>query len=376
MATLHFDLTKVRRNLDTALDFCRARGLTLLPVTKLFQSRPDLLKAIDHPALHQVADVNSANLVRLDPRRQTGRVLLRPRRQDAAATAAGATRVFLSDPDLALRLSQARQSQKAKTPLHVTLMIEAGDLRDGVPLEQVPEVADQIARLPGLELTGLGLNLGCLHGALPSPGGLDRVAQTLRRAREKTGLPLPELSLGGTVTWDFLKQQNLPPEFTELRLGEAFLFGWNTSLRSPVPEMEAGVFRLDLEVLEVWTKVVHGLPDRRAGRRVDQLPAPEPDDDQPTGFNAFGEPAREPFTGPRRRAVLEGGENIAPYRSLTPLQPGIHLVGETHEYLVADCQEASPAVQPGMILNFQPAYEAVARCFLSPYLDLQTGDIA
>ena len=355
MATLHLRLAPLRRNLDRAEIFCRERRLTLLPVTKIFRSRIDLLQRLAHPALQRVADVHASNLASLDPRTIGERVQLRPRFGDLAESVRAATRVFLSDPLLARRLGAARVACGGG-PLGVTLMLEGGDLRDGITWEDLPSVVRETAAVPGLVVEGLGVNLGCLAGAVPQYGLLERWGEQLRHLRRSTGQPLPHFSLGGTVFWDLLRDHEVPPEFTELRLGEALYFGWNTSLGKAVEGFESDVFALDLEVLESWVKQV--------------LPTPEG-----VGYNAFGISSVQRLTGTRRRAVLDGGENLAPYRALVPEQAGVVLVGETHEYTVVDCHEAV-GVEPGSLLRFRPGYEAVARCFLSPYLDLQTGEDA
>jgi len=158
------------------------------------------------------------------------------------------------------------------------------------------------------------------------------------------------------VFWDYLRDYPLPPEFTEFRVGEAAFFGWNTSLGRPIPELRSDVFRMDLEVLEVWEKEVPGPGEGTFG------------------LNAFGVQPVQALAGRRLRAVLDGGENLAPFRALLPLAPGCILVGETHEYTVADVAGLGRVPEPGSSLEFRPGYEAVARSFLSPFLELNVGE--
>jgi predicted amino acid racemase len=356
MATLSFRLGPLRSNLDRIAEFCGRRGLKFLPVTKVIQSRPDLLAALGHPVLARVADVHPENLAKLDPTLHPDRVILRPNHSGAAAAARHATRVFLSDPRLGQVLGRARQGLWPGKPLEVMVMVEGGDLRDGVPWEALPEVIRILAAEPGLSVEGLGVNFGCLAGAVPDAAALDRLADGLAQTRKATGHPLREFSLGGTVFWDHLRDHAIPGEFTELRVGEAAFFGWNTSLGSSIPELDPDVFRMDLEVLEVWEKNVPGPGEGTFG------------------LNAFGVEPVHALTGRRLRAVLDGGENLAPYRALSPLAPGCILVGETHEYTVADVTGLDTEPVPGTSLSFRPGYEAVARSFLSPFLELNVGE--
>lgn len=349
MAELTVDLAALRSNLELVERFCRTRRLALLWVTKVLQSRRDLLDALGPIPVTKIADVHAQNFSGLDPARFPERAVLRPRFGDTRLVAERATRVFLADPSLGQRLGECRQGD----PLEVTLMVEAGDLRDGVPWSDVAGVLRRLAKIQGLRVTGLGTNLGCLAGAVPDSGSLATLAEGLRRARRETGLALEAgVSVGGTVFWDSLVEGAIPEEIQELRVGEAPLFGWNTSLGTALAGLNPGVFRLDLEVLELWTKAVSALPSG------------------PSGYNAFGERPVQTLTGDRRRAVLDGGENLAPRRALHSLRPGVALVGETHDYTVVDCHEAGE-LAPGDLLGFRPSYEAVARCFLSPFVELK-----
>jgi predicted amino acid racemase len=356
MARLTLGLAALRSNLDAITGFCSGRGLEFLFVTKLMQSRTDVLAALDRPGLTRIADVHGANFRCHDPAVYPHRVVLRPRFGDIPQVAAYASRVFLADPTLARRLGAARQKLSPGVPLEVTLMVETGDLRDGVPWDDLPSVIRALASEPGLVIAGLGTNFGCLVGAIPDQDALGAMADGLNRVRRATGHPVPGFSIGGTVFWDLLRDHPVPPEFTELRLGEAAFFGWNTSLGGAVAGLSAEVFRLDLEVLEVWRKRVSALP---VG---------------PSGFNAFGEKPVQAHTGLRRRAVLDGGENLAPMRALVPVDLGCILVGETHEYTVIDCQNSQSPVVPGGWVGFRPGYEATARCFLAPHLELNLGE--
>ena len=109
MAELLLHLDKLRQNLDTVLAFAKARNLDLLLVTKVIQSRPDLLTLINHPALSRIADLHAVNLAKL-PRGVTERAHLRPRVSNALETARHCDRVFLSDTRVAQALAQARES--------------------------------------------------------------------------------------------------------------------------------------------------------------------------------------------------------------------------------------------------------------------------
>lgn len=350
MARLWMDPARLGANVEVAVRLAAERGCNVLPVTKVIQSRPDLLSRVPGGWNWPVADVSVANLKALD-RIDTGdKVLLRPRFSDIPGAVIHADRIFLSDPDMARAIARAREACMPGRPLDIMLMVEAGDLRDGIPLDAVSAVLADLSAEPGMRLEGLAVNFGCLAGVLPGEPVLARVAEACRQLRLSSGLKLPVLSLGGTVCWEPLREGLVPPEFNEIRMGEALFFGWNTSRGIPVPEFDPRVFTLDLEVLEIWEKDV----------------PPSSGD----GLNAFGESVVQVLTGLRHRAVLEGGENLSPWKHIRCMVQGAVPVGASHEYTVLDCEDARVLPRPGECVSFSPAYEAVTRCFLSPMTEI------
>ena len=51
---------------------------------------------------------------------------------------------------------------------NVILMVDLGDLREGVTAEQAPETALEMDRTPGIRLAGIGVNLACYGGVIPT----------------------------------------------------------------------------------------------------------------------------------------------------------------------------------------------------------------
>lgn len=50
----------------------------------------------------------------------------------------------------------------------VVIMIEMGELREGVMREDLIEFYEQVFTLPNIEIVGIGTNLNCLYGILPN----------------------------------------------------------------------------------------------------------------------------------------------------------------------------------------------------------------
>src|SRR3546814_17650805 len=67
-----------------------------------------------------------------------------------------------TEPIILAALSDAADDQKV---IHeVVLMVELGDLREGLASTDVLEVAQLVGQLSGLTLAGIGTNLACQSG--------------------------------------------------------------------------------------------------------------------------------------------------------------------------------------------------------------------
>lgn len=354
MARLLVNHRKLRENYGRAAEFCLGIGVAMLPVTKLVLSRPSILAGL--PGLKRVADVHPSNLLRAREELGVLTELMRVRRCDLPDIRASCDAVFVSDPAMVRALSAALErdelaapGQGILPPLPVMLHLEYGDLRDGVPVDHAADVLRGIASTPGLLAEGVSINLGCLDGALPDSGTLERIALDMRRLRRDSGQKLPRCSIGGSLFLSWLEGVRMPEEINELRLGESWFCATCATTGERYASFHDDVFVLELEVLESWTKNVSG---------------------NGQGRNAQGGRTNEPFRGRRRRAVLEGGENVAPCADLKPLLPGAVVVGATHEHLVVDVTAMDKPPGCGDTLLFRPGYEAVTQAIMSPFVEI------
>jgi predicted amino acid racemase len=58
----------------------------------------------------------------------------------------------------------------------VVLMVELGDLREGVAVDDVVDLARHVPHQPGLRLVGLGTNLACRCGVIPDQAKVEELS--------------------------------------------------------------------------------------------------------------------------------------------------------------------------------------------------------
>ena len=76
--------------------------------------------------------------------------------------------------ELSVLAALSDAARRTGRPHPVIVMVDLGDLREGVwPTELVP-FAREVAKLEGLRLTGLGANLTCFGGLVPTAAHMER----------------------------------------------------------------------------------------------------------------------------------------------------------------------------------------------------------
>jgi pyridoxal phosphate enzyme (YggS family) len=139
-----------------------------------------------------------------------------------AARAAGLFHSVDSVDDFALaqRLDRAREGSGAKLRVLLEVRVAEEETKNGVSVEEVPELAEKVGVLAGLHLSGLM----CIPPFLEQAEQVRPYFRRLRELRDqlvkRMGLPLPVLSMGMSHDFEVAIEEGA----TEVRVGTA-LFG-------------------------------------------------------------------------------------------------------------------------------------------------------
>lgn len=346
---LEINLTKLQQNAVALVSQAAAQGIDIWGVTKVLQGAPPVARALLAAGVTAIAESRVGNLQRLQSAGVgSRRVLLR-----LPAPSKAHLVVALADMSLNSQLPTLRAlnhaALQAGVKHGVLLMVDLGDLREGVWPDDLPALARQAARLPGLRLLGLGTNLTCFAGVMPSPSNLGQLV-TLARNLEAQGIMQSRIISGGnSSSWRLLQRGQIPPEVNNLRLGEAILFGRESLERAAIPGLHTDAFMLTAEVIEVNVK-----PSVPIGRIAQ---------------DAFGNVPSFADRGMRRRAILALGRQDVEPEGLFPLQAGVEVLGASSDHLVLDTTDYPGQVKVGQRFSFVPNYSALLR--LSSSTDLE-----
>ena len=342
---LEVDCDRIRRNAATIVEFCASDGIEVVGVTKSCCGHPEVARAMLAGGVTTLADSRLSHVRRM---REAGVgadvMLLRLPRLSEVNEVVKLTQISLnSEVETVRALSRAAQEQGL---VHrVILMVEMGDRREGVMPGEAVSVARAIRGLPAIDLEGIGTNLVCIGGILPTIENTQALVDVAESIERSLDVEFRAISGGNTYSLDFVLRGEMPDRVNQLRVGEGILLGVNSVTKNPLPCPHQDAFSVIAEVIEVRTK-----PSMPEG---------------PVATDAFGRVPQWEDLGLRRRAILALGEQDMRISGLRPRRKGVTIVGASSDHLVVDVTEADSPVRLGDEVVFDPLYEAVATGMVS-----------
>lgn len=342
---LEVDLAKVERNARTLVDLLAPKGIRVTGVTKAVLGSPEIAEALQRGGVTGLGDSRVENLARI---RAAGislpTTLIRApmlSRVDAAVAVADVS----LNTDASVLGGLAASARRAGVVHGVVLMVELGDLREGLAAVDLVDAAAHVGRQPGLRLVGIGTNLACQSGVVPDQAKMDELSALAEQVDAHTGRRLDRVSGGNSANLDWALATTDAGRIDDLRLGEAILLGTEPLRRHPIDGLHLDAFTLVAEVLEVATK-----PAQPWGRLAQ---------------GAFGDVPARATTGTVRQAILAVGRQDVDLVGLVA-PPGIAILGMSSDHLVVDVGDHDVAV--GQELRFGLGYGALVRAATSPFV--------
>jgi len=345
---VEIDLEKIAANTRLLVELCRKQDIQVVGVTKAFCADTAIAQTMINGGVQMLGDARIQNLRKL---REAGIkvpfMLLRiPMPSEADEVVRIADCSLASEFTTMRQLSQA--AKKAGYVHNVVLMVDMGDLREGVVPQKILPLVQQSLLLPGVRIQGFGVNFACYAGLIPTPEILNNLVSLTQEVREKVALELPVISGGNSANIELLLNGGIPAEITQLRLGESILLGRETVHYRPIPGAYQDAFILHAEVIEVQEK-----PSASQGEM---------------GRDAFGDIPVLEDRGIRKRAIVAIGRQDVTLEGLQPLLPGVENLGGSSDHLILDVTDADSVISVGQELCFSIEYGALVHAMVSPYV--------
>ena len=320
--------------------------------TKLLCGTRSYLEEVINLGIKEVHDSRISNLKRIkeiDP--QTMTVYIKPPPKDTIPDI-----VRYADASLNTELATLHElSDEAvnQGKIHkVIIMIEMGDLREGVMREELLDFYGKIFRLPGIEVIGLGTNLNCLHGVLPNGDKLIQLVLYKQIIDLQFNKSIPLVSAGTTVTIPLLLRNQLPAGINHFRVGEALFFGKNLFNGETIEGMSDSVLELSTHIIEISEKPL--VPTGDLGTNPQGRSASVNDEDY--GKTAY-------------RAILDIGYLDVQPDYLIPVDPSIEISDASSDMMILNVGNNPNDYKVGDLVRFKLKYMGALSLMSSDYID-------
>ncbi|NYB75746.1 alanine/ornithine racemase family PLP-dependent enzyme [Sedimentibacter hydroxybenzoicus DSM 7310] len=347
---LVIDLNKVKNNLNKTIEMVKGSGCSLMIVTKGYCADMEIYKLLEESDIDYLADSRIQNLKKYEGTTKE-RVLLRlPMISEADDVVRYADISLNSEIETIKKLNDAagRLNKKHK----ILLMIDLGDLREGIFFENEDEIyhsVEEILKLENIELFGLGVNLTCYGAVIPKKENLSILVDIAHKIETKFNIKLQMISGGNSSSVYLIGKNELSEGINNLRVGEAFLLGDETAYSQMLEGFYDDAFTLEAEIIELKEK--------------QSLPVGE------TGVDAFGNRPVYEDLGVIKRAIIAVGRQDVDPDHLHPIDPSISILGASSDHLIVNADKTESNYKVGDIVKFKVEYSSLLRASTSSYVE-------
>lgn len=339
-------LSKITNNTEKIVSMCNEKGIEVTGVTKVFCAELPVIEAMLRGGIKQIGDARIQNLKKakdLPCKKMLLRISMGSEAEDV---------VRYSDVSLNSELETIKAISRAAKALNknhnIILMIDVGDLREGVLVEDAIAIVGEILKLDNINLIGLGTNVTCYGGIIPDKNNLGKLIKLKHYIKQIFDVDLTVISGGNSSSLYMIMENSIPEEINQLRVGEAIVLGRETSFGKNIDSCYDDAFILKAEIVEIKNK-----PTVPTGR---------------IGMDAFGQIPHFEDKGIRKRAIAAIGRQDMKVDGLIPLDKNIKIFGASSDHLILDVTDSEKNLKVGDIVEFKMDYGCLLASMTSQYV--------
>lgn len=352
MAYLKLNTKKLKHNYQILHDLFEQNKIEWAVVSKILCGNRAFLNELIQLGPKEICDSRISNLKsikEINPAVQT--VYIKPPAQKQITKVVKYADVsFNTELDT---IKQLNAEAKNQNKIHkVLIMIELGDLREGVMGEDLIDFYGEIFKLENIKVVGLGANLNCLNGVMPSTDKLIQLSLYKQLIEAKFNKKIPWVSGGTSVVIPLLLTKQLPKGINHFRIGETLFFGVNLFNGGLVEGMHEGIFKFYAQIIELNEKplVPTGVLDENPSGEVFEI-------------------NEEDYGKTSHRAILDVGLLDIEPSYLIPEDESISITGASSDMVVVDLGQNQKKYKVGDILSFDLKYMGALGLLNSNYIE-------
>lgn len=345
---VEIDLKKIKKNVEVIIDMCRKSGIEPVAVTKVSSGSVEIAQAFVDGGIKTIADSRIQNLKKYYNLPVKKMLLRLPMISEVEELVKYADISLNSEIEVIKRI--AHEAAKLDKKHEIILMIEVGDLREGIYYnKEIIEIAREVNKLDGVELKGVGTNLNCFGSINPTRENLGRLVEVKNMIKRELGVELEVISGGNSGSLALVQNGEIPEEINQIRIGTAFLFGLIEISLDRIPGTYSDAFKLYVQIIEIKEK-----PSKPYGKR---------------GLDAFRNTPVFEDKGIRKRAICAIGRQDTDPQFMYPEDNSIEILGSSSDHLILDITDCDKEYSVGDKIGFILDYVSLLRCMTSPYVN-------
>ncbi len=344
---LIIDRNKLFTNAKNIINTCHNQNISVSAVTKVFCGSPDIADIILQAKPDYIADSRIENLIKLK-HFNLPKVLLRiPMISQVDDVAQNVDICLISELETIFKLNDA--AYKINKVQNIILMIDLGDLREGIWFKNFKEYIEPIFKLKQINVIGIGVNLTCYGGVIPKENNLSQLLEYADFMKNKYDAKLDIISGGNSSSLYLVYENRLPKGINNLRLGESIVLGRETAFGNQVLNTYDDAFKLVAEIVELKEKP--------------SVPIGE------IGMDAFGNKPTFIDKGIIKRAILAIGKQDITLDGIIPYDDKIEILGGSSDHLILNVSNSDKNYKVGDIVEFKLTYGGLLAASTSNYVE-------
>lgn len=352
MAYLKLYRDKLRHNYRFLDDLFKKNDIKWGITTKLLCGNEAALREVAGLGIGEMHDSRVSNLRRIkeiDPEVMT--IYIKPPPRDTVEEVVRYADASLNT-ELATLHALSEEAQRQDTVHKVIIMIEMGDLREGVIRENLIDFYEKVFELPAIEVIGIGTNLNCMYGVMPDEDKLIQLSLYKQIIELRFDKSIPLVSGGTSVTIPLLLRNQLPSGVNHFRVGESLFFGRDLYTGGTIEGMKAGVMELYSQIIEIADKPK--MPSGELGTNPQGQTMQV--DEKKLGETSY-------------RAILDIGYLDINPEYLINVHEDVTIADASSDMLILDVGDNKAGYQVGDFIRFRMKYMGALGIMNSDYID-------
>ena len=342
---LEINLDKIHHNARTLVQRLDCRGISTTGITKATLGSPRIAKTLLRAGISTLGDSRIENIQSMREANVTAVMTLIRSPMSSQVEQVVKFADISCNTEMSIVRKLSIEAVRTNRTHKVLLMVELGDLREGIMPDDLIAAAREARCMPNIILEGIGTNLACRNGVSPNASNMSALTQLANNIEASSGRAISTISGGNSANLTWALNDADTGRINNLRLGEAILLGRETLHRQAIDGLYTDAITLIAEVIESKLK-----PSKVSGDIAQ---------------SAFGNNRPTEDRGIITQTILALGiQDIDPDGLQADI--GITVCGASSDHLIL---EATGHYLPvGAEVHFQLNYSALLRAMTSPFI--------